>query len=353
MMSRSAFVVVTSWKIVRRPGLLPSSQTPRAVLSARVTASARALSAAPAWARASPPRASPRSEMSPLRRLAHVAARGVARSPALGACQSLAPGFVPIPRATSVVDPAVRLRAARAFAARELAPFRPVPGPRAPRGLATKAAAPPAAARKPPQRKPSPSASNAPASAVTRAPPRADASSATRVQGAASSSGDAAAEKLKAWSLYYTHENAYLNWMRNGATFTAVGMAFASFRLARDQAEFSMGGVLLQGMGSIYVLLGSAQYLGAAIALRRALCVTPLGCAWYVLNAAWPPTLYLIAMACIHEMHPSWFLLLVSANIERLPRHWQARCMDLIRETRLREFEERRGSPVAPAGRFS
>ena len=155
------------------------------------------------------------------------------------------------------------------------------------------------------------------------------------------------------WSLYYTHENAYLNWMRNGATFTAVGMAFASFRLARDQAEFSMGGVLLQGMGSIYVLLGSAQYLGAAIALRRALCVTPLGCAWYVLNAAWPPTLYLIAMACIHEMHPSWFLLLVSANIERLPRHWQARCMDLIRETRLREFEERRGTPVAPAGRFS
>ena len=46
MMSRSAFVVVTSWNKIVRPGLPPSSQTPRAVLSARA-ARARAARASP------------------------------------------------------------------------------------------------------------------------------------------------------------------------------------------------------------------------------------------------------------------------------------------------------------------
>ena len=168
---------------------------------------------------------------------------------------------------------------------------------------------------------------------------------------AATASAGATAESARlraAWQLYYTHENAYLNWVRNGITATAVGTAFAMFRVARDHAEFSLGGVVIQTMGLTYVLLGAAQYLGSAFLLRRELCISGLGCLWYVFNAAWPATLFVVGMRCIHDHHPPWFVSALAANVERLPAHWQSRCMDVVSEMRRREFErerERRNGP--------
>ena len=46
--------------------------------------------------------------------------------------------------------------------------------------------------------------------------------------------------------MYYTHENAYLNWVRNGATFTAVGMAFTIFKGQTEHAPVSLGGCIIQ-----------------------------------------------------------------------------------------------------------
>ena len=144
-----------------------------------------------------------------------------------------------------------------------------------------------------------------------------------------------------AWSLHYTHENAYLNWVRNGLTSTAVGMGFVMFRVTRDDATFSLGGICLQLMGMLYVMLGSFQYLGSALALRRQLRVTPLGYAWYAFNAAWPPCLYLLGMRCVHDLHPDWLLEFVTANVDSLPLHLRERCFEIIAEAENRAFKQK------------
>ena len=139
--------------------------------------------------------------------------------------------------------------------------------------------------------------------------------------------------------MYYTHENAYLNWVRNGLTATAVGMGFVMFRVTRDSATFSIGGICVQAMGVLYVTIGSLQYLFSAVALRRQLRITPLGYAWYVCNASWPLCLYTLGMRCVHDLHPKWLLELVAANVELLPLHWQERCMEIVAEEQMRAFK--------------
>ena len=122
-------------------------------------------------------------------------------------------------------------------------------------------------------------------------PAAAAASEATAATEAAAAAAAAAAERetasLKAsWALYYTHENTYLNWVRNGLTATAVGMGFVMFRVARDSATFSLGGVCVQTMGSLYITIGVAQYLVSAFRLRRELRITPAG--RYTAELVWP-----------------------------------------------------------------
>ena len=58
-------------------------------------------------------------------------------------------------------------------------------------------------------------------------------------------------DPAKAWSMYYTHENAYLNWVRNGATFTAVGMAFTIFKGQTEHAPVSLGGCVVRRWGRV------------------------------------------------------------------------------------------------------
>ena len=64
----------------------------------------------------------------------------------------------------------------------------------------------------------------------------------------------------------------------------------------------------MQTIGLTYVLLGAAQYLGTAFLLRHELCISGLGCLWYVFNAAWPTTLFVVGMRCIHDHHPPLFI---------------------------------------------
>ena len=146
------------------------------------------------------------------------------------------------------------------------------------------------------------------------------------------------AEKA-AWQLYWTHENAYLNWLRNGLTATALGMAFVMFRVTSESADFSLGGTCIQAMGGTYVVVGCAQYLLSAVRLRHQLCITPLGWVWYIANSLWPVTLYSTGMRCLYDMHPRWFLELVAANVDSLPMAWQGRCMEIVAESQMRDFK--------------
>ena len=74
-------------------------------------------------------------------------------------------------------------------------------------------------------------------------------------------------------------ENAYLNWVRNGITATALGMAFVHFRVTTDDAEFSLGGAVLQTMGAAYVVIGAASCVSSAFFLRRELALTAFSAA--------------------------------------------------------------------------
>lgn len=157
---------------------------------------------------------------------------------------------------------------------------------------------------------------------------------------AGSASTNSTADPAKAWSMYYTHENAYLNWVRNGATFTAVGMAFTIFKGQTEHAPVSLGGCIIQGMGMSYMALGATQYVLSAVALRNLMGISPVGWAWISLNAVWPTGLYVIGLSCFHGLHPRWLLGFVAENSAMLPERLQARVFQLVAEARHKEFEE-------------
>ncbi len=148
-------------------------------------------------------------------------------------------------------------------------------------------------------------------------------------------------DPAKAWSMYYTHENAYLNWVRNGATFTAVGMAFTIFKGQTEHAPVSLGGCVVQSMGACYMVLGATQYVTSSVALRNLMGISPVGWAWISLNASWPTALYLIGLSCFHGLHPRWLLGLIADNSAVLPARLQERVFQLVAEARHKEFEEK------------
>ena len=161
-------------------------------------------------------------------------------------------------------------------------------------------------------------------------PPRE--SSTPRPSGAAPAASSALPTRASAQSLHLAVENAYLNWVRNGITATALGMAFVHFRVTTDDAEFSLGGAVLQTMGAAYVVIGAASYVSSAFFLRRELALTAFGAAWYAANAAWPLAMYATGMACLLDWHPTWLLTLLAANAHRLPEQWQDRYVSVVGE---------------------
>ena len=127
-------------------------------------------------------------------------------------------------------------------------------------------------------------------------------------------------------------ENACPNWVRNGITATALGMAFVHFHVTTDDAEFSLGAVL-RAMGAAYVVIGAASFVSSAFFLRRELALSSFGAAWYALNAAWPLAMFATGMACLLDWHPAWLLTLLAANAHRLPEQWQDRYVSGAGET--------------------
>ena len=150
------------------------------------------------------------------------------------------------------------------------------------------------------------------------------------VSSSASALPKSAVTRASAQSLHLAVENAYLNWVRNGITATALGMAFVHFRVTTDDAAFSIGGAVLQTMGAAYVIVGAASYVSSAFFLRRELALTGLGVAWYAANAAWPIAMYATGMLCLLGWHPSWLMALLAANAQSLPEHWQDRCVRVV-----------------------
>ena len=157
----------------------------------------------------------------------------------------------------------------------------------------------------------------------------------------------AAVTRASAASLHLAVENAYLNWVRNGITATALGMAFVHFRVTTDDAAFSIGGAVLQTMGAAYVFIGAVSYVSSAFFLRRELLLTAMGVAWYVANAAWPIAMYATGMLCLLDWHPSWLLALLAANAESLPEHWQDRCVRVAGDKARRRAENERKKRAA------
>ena len=172
-------------------------------------------------------------------------------------------------------------------------------------------------------------------------------SSTPRPSGAATDVRSALPTRASAQSLHLAVENAYLNWVRNGITATALGMAFVHFRVTTDDAAFSIGGAVLQTMGAAYVFIGAASYVSSAFFLRRELALTGLGVAWYVANAAWPIAMYATGMLCLLDWHPSWLLELLAANAESLPEHWQDRCVRVAGDKARRRAENERNARAA------
>ena len=155
-------------------------------------------------------------------------------------------------------------------------------------------------------------------------------SSTPRPSGAATDVRSALPTRASAQSLHLAVENAYLNWVRNGITATALGMAFVHFRVATDDAEFSIGGAVVQTMGALYVALGAASYVSSAFFLRRELALTTAGAAWYAANAVWPLAMYATGVLCLLDWHPTWLLALLAANAQYLPPQWQDRCLRVV-----------------------
>ena len=146
-----------------------------------------------------------------------------------------------------------------------------------------------------------------------------------------------------------------MNWVRNGITATALGMAFVHFRVATDDAEFSIGGAVVQTMGATYVALGAASYVWSAFFLRRELALTAFGAAWVAVNAVWPLAMYATAMLCLLDWHPTWLLALLAANAHVLPTQWQDRCLRVVGDEAARrearsENERRKKTPARSWG---
>lgn len=182
-------------------------------------------------------------------------------------------------------------------------------------------------------------------------PPRGGSSASPPVSSVVSSASalpkSAAVTRASAASLHLAVENAYLNWVRNGITATALGMAFVHFRVTTDDAAFSIGGAVLQTMGAAYVFIGAVSYVSSAFFLRRELALTGLGVAWYVANAAWPIAMYATGMLCLLDWHPSWLLALLAANAESLPEHWQDRCVRVAGDKARRRADAERKKRAA------
>ena len=178
-------------------------------------------------------------------------------------------------------------------------------------------------------------------------------SSTPRPSGAATDVRSALPTRASAQSLHLAVENAYLNWVRNGITATALGMAFVHFRVATDDAEFSIGGAVVQTMGALYVALGAASYVSSAFFLRRELALTTAGAAWYAANAVWPLAMYATGVLCLLDWHPTWLLALLAANAHVLPTQWQDRCLRVVGDEaarrEARSENERRKKTPAPS----
>ena len=180
-------------------------------------------------------------------------------------------------------------------------------------------------------------------------------SSTPRPSGAATDVRSALPTRASAQSLHLAVENAYLNWVRNGITATALGMAFVHFRVATDDAEFSIGGAVVQTMGALYVALGAASYVSSAFFLRRELALTTAGAAWYAANAVWPLAMYATGVLCLLDWHPTWLLALLAANAHVLPTQWQDRCLRVVGDEAARrearsENERRKKTPARSWG---
>ena len=81
-----------------------------------------------------------------------------------------------------------------------------------------------------------------------------------------------------------------------------------------DEADQIFARCEALGVGGLYITLGAATYLVAALRLRRELMITPLGYLWYAFSAAWPTTMYIAGMRCLCDDHPKLLITSLSAG---------------------------------------
>lgn len=126
------------------------------------------------------------------------------------------------------------------------------------------------------------------------------------------------ASKIARWSLRLAHDNTFLSYHRNAMIATVAGAAMVQYR--KGEGRPPLGAACLFAIGGFYMYIGSALYVYQAWRLRYTMRLRRSTLFFSTMHAAWPLTLWSIALACLLEETPTWLLTGLARVEAYLPR---------------------------------
>jgi len=102
------------------------------------------------------------------------------------------------------------------------------------------------------------------------------------------------------------HDNTFLSYHRNAMIATVAGAAMVQYR--KGEGRPPLGAACLFTIGGFYMYVGSALYVYQAIRLRYTVRLRPWTVLFCCIHAAWPLTLWSIALACLLDETPRWLI---------------------------------------------
>jgi len=125
------------------------------------------------------------------------------------------------------------------------------------------------------------------------------------------------ASRIARWSLRLNADNTFLSYHRNAIIATVAGAAMVQYR--KGEGRPPLAAACLFAIGGMYMYVGSFVYVLQAWRLRTTLSVSPAQFVLLTLHAAWPLTLWSVALTCLLEDTPSWLLNALARVERRLP----------------------------------
>ena len=111
------------------------------------------------------------------------------------------------------------------------------------------------------------------------------------------------ASKIARWSLRLNADNTFLSYHRNAIIATVAGAAMVQYR--KGEGRPPLAAACLFAIGGMYMYVGSFVYVLQAWRLRTTLSVSPAQFVLLTLHAAWPLTLWSVALTCLLEARAS------------------------------------------------